>query len=287
MRNLIEFIKKYNHWFVFILLEVVSVVLLFRFNSYQGSVFFSSANAVAGKVYEWDSAVRTFFSLTKVNQQLTTRNLYLEQTVERLSKLVAVQRQDTNSVERVQRQILKDYRLIPAKVISNSIDRAENLITLDKGSADGIRKDMGVACGMGVVGVVYMVSEHYSVVIPVLNTKSNISVAIRKRGYYGHLSWTGGASDKAYVTDIPRHAHFRIGDVIITSGYSSIFPPGIIVGQVLHVYNSPDGLSYRVQVRLSTDFGNLRDVCVIDNTAMEERVNIMRAATDSLKTKQD
>lgn len=287
MRNLIEFIKKYNHWFVFILLEVVSVVLLFRFNSYQGSVFFSSANAVAGKVYEWDSAVRTFFSLTKVNQQLTTRNLYLEQTVERLSKLVAVQRRDSNSVERVQRQILKDYRLIPAKVISNSIDRADNLITLDKGSADGIRKDMGVACGMGVVGVVYMVSEHYSVVIPVLNTKSNISVAIRKRGYYGHLSWTGGASDKAYVTDIPRHAHFRIGDVIITSGYSSIFPPGIVVGQVLHVYNSPDGLSYRVQVRLSTDFGNLRDVCVIDNTVMEERVNIMRAATDSLKTKQD
>lgn len=287
MRNLIEFIKKYNHWFVFILLEVVSVVLLFRFNSYQGSVFFSSANAVAGKVYEWDSAVRTFFSLTKVNQQLTTRNLYLEQTVERLSKLVAVQRRDSNSVERVQRQILKDYRLIPAKVISNSIDRADNLITLDKGSADGIRKDMGVACGMGVVGVVYMVSEHYSVVIPVLNTKSNISVAIRKRGYYGHLSWTGGASDKAYVTDIPRHAHFRIGDVIITSGYSSIFPPGIIVGQVLHVYNSPDGLSYRVQIRLSTDFGNLRDVCVIDNTVMEERVNIMRAATDSLKTKQD
>lgn len=285
MRNLLEFIKKYNHWFVFVLLEVISIILLFRFNSYQGSVFFSSANAVVGKVYEWDSAVRTFFSLTKVNQQLTTRNLYLEQTVERLSKLVAVQRKDTNAVEREQKAILKDYKLIPAKVISNSLDRADNLMTINKGSADGVRKDMGVTSGMGVVGVVYMVSEHYSVILPVLNTKSNISVAIRKRGYYGHLSWTGGASDRAYMVDVPRHAHFRIGDVIITSGYSSIFPPGILVGQVLHVYNSPDGLSYRVQVKLSTDFSCLRDVCVIDNTVVEERINLMRAATDSLKAK--
>lgn len=287
MRNLIEFFQKYNYWFVFVLLEAVSLVLLFRFNRYQGSVFFSSANAVVGKVYEWDSAVRTFFSLTKINQQLSTRNLYLEQTVDRLSKAVTAQRRDSSYVERVQLQILKDYRLIPAKVISNSIDKADNLITIDKGSADGIRKDMGVACGMGIVGVVYMVSEHYSVVIPVLNTKSNISVAIRKRGYYGHLAWSGGASDKAFVTDIPRHAHFRIGDLIVTSGYSSIFPPGIIVGQVLHVYNSSDGLSYRVQVHLSTDFGNLRDVCVIDNSVMEERINIMRAAEDSLRTKQN
>lgn len=285
MRNLIEFIQKYNHWFVFVLLEAVSLVLLFRFNSYQGSVFFSSANAVTGKVYEWDSAVRSFFSLTTVNEQLNTRNMYLEQMVSKLSEVVSKQQRDSNFVERTQLQVLKDYKLIPAKVISNSVSGVDNLITLDKGSADGVRKDMGVACGMGVVGVVYMVSEHYSVVIPVLNTKSNISVAIKKRGYYGHLNWTGGASDKAYVTDIPRHAHFRIGDLIVTSGYSSIFPPGIIVGQVLHVYNSADGLSYRVQVHLSTDFGNLRDVCVIDNTAMEERVNIMRAAQDSLKTK--
>lgn len=287
MRNLVEFIKNYNHWFLFLLLEAVSGVLLFRFNSYQGSVFFSSANIVVGKVYEWDSAVRAFFSLTKANEQLSTRNLYLEQAVDRLSKAVTQQRKDSSFVESVQLQVLKDYKLIPAKVISNSVNKADNLITLDKGSADGVRKDMGVACGTGIVGVVYMVSEHYSVVIPVLNTKSNISVAIRKRGYYGHLNWTGGASDKAYVTDIPRHAHFRIGDVIVTSGYSSIFPPGIIVGQVLHVFNSDDGLSYRVQVRLSTDFGYLRDVSVIDNSAMAERIDIMRAAEDSLKTRQN
>ncbi len=286
MRNLIEFLAKYNHWFVFVLLEVVSAVLLFRYNNYQGSVFFSTANAVAGKVYEWDADVKTFFSLTKINQQLSVRNLYLEQAVKKLAEQSAA-KGDSTRLQRAQMQILNSYKLIPAKVIANSLDKPDNFITIDKGSDDGVKKDMGVACGNGVVGVVYMASKHYSVIIPVLNSKSNISVRIRKRGYYGYLHWTGGASDKAYVDDIPRHAHFRIGDLIETSGYSSIFPPGILVGQVQHVYNSSDGLSYRVQIRLSTDFGNLRDVCVIDNTIMEERINLMHAAEDSLKMKQD
>ena len=289
MRNLIEFIKKYNHWFVFVLLEVVSFVLLFKFNSYQGSVWFSSANAVAGKVYELDAAVKNYFSLTKINQQLSVRNLYLEQTVRKLSEQVdeLTEKKDSSWLARTQEQVLNECKLIPAKVITNSLDKRDNFITIDKGRADGVRKDMGVACGTGIVGVVYMVSDHYSIVIPVLNSKSNISVTIRRRGYYGYLRWTGGASDLAYVDDIPRHAHFRLGDLIETSGYSAMFPPGIIAGQILHVYNSPDGLSYRVQVRLTTDFGNLRDVCVIDNSAMKERIDLLRSAQDSLKLKQN
>ena len=289
MRNLIDFITRYNHWFVFVLLEVVSFVLLFKFNSYQGSEWFSSANAVAGKVYELDAAVKNYFSLTKINQQLNVRNLYLEQTVRKLSEQVdeLTGQKDSSWLARTQEQVLKECKLIPAKVITNSLDKRDNFITIDKGRADGVRKDMGVACGNGVVGVVYMVSEHYAVVIPLLNSKSNLSVTIRERGYYGYLHWTGGRADLAYVDDIPRHAHFRLGDLVETSGYSSIFPPGIIVGQILHVYNSADGLSYRVQVRLTTDFGNLRDVCVIDNTAMEERINLLRNAEDSLRLKQN
>lgn len=287
MRNLIDFITKYNHWFVFVILEVVSFVLLFKFNSYQGSVWFSSANVVAGKVYEVDAAVKNFFSLTKINEQLNVRNLYLEQTVRQLAEQVHAQTGDSTWLLRTQMHVLSQYKLIPAKVITNSLDKRDNFITIDKGQADGVRKDMGVACGNGVVGVVYMVSEHYAVVIPLLSSKSNVSVTIRNRGYFGYLHWTGGAADLAYVDDIPRHAHFRLGDLVETSGYSSIFPPGIIVGQILHVFNSRDGLSYRVQVRLTTDFGNLRDVCVIDNSVMKERMELLQSAEDSLKLKQN
>ena len=287
MRNLLEFLAKYNHWFVFLILEVVSMVLLFQYNSYQGSAWFSSANAVTGKLYEWDANVETFFSLTKVNQELTQRNAYLEQEVQKLSDSLVSATKDSSIYHRDQFALLRNYRLIPAKVVATSIDKPGNLMTIDKGSADGIHKDMGVISGTGVVGIVYLVAEHYAIVIPVLNTKSNISCMIQNRGYFGYLRWKGGVSDLAYLEEVPRHAHFKLGDYVVTSGYSAVFPPGVRVGRILHVFNSADGLSYRVQLRLSTDFARLRDVCVIDDTAMKERLEIMRAAQDSIESNGD
>ena len=287
MRNLLEFLAKYNHWFVFLILEVVSMVLLFQYNSYQGSAWFSSANAVTGKLYEWDANVETFFSLTKVNQELTQRNAYLEQEVQKLSDSLVSVTKDSSIYHRDQFALLRNYRLIPAKVVANSVDKPGNLMTIDKGSADGIHKDMGVISGTGVVGIVYLVTEHYAIVIPVLNTKSNISCMIQNRGYFGYLRWKGGVSDLAYLEEVPRHAHFKLGDYVVTSGYSAVFPPGVRVGRILHVFNSADGLSYRVQLRLSTDFARLRDVCVIDDAAMKERLEIMRAAQDSIETNGD
>ncbi len=287
MRNLLEFLAKYNHWFVFLILEVVSMVLLFQYNSYQGSAWFSSANAVTGKLYEWDANVETFFSLTKVNQELTQRNAYLEQEVQKLSDSLVSVTKDSSIYHRDQFALLRNYRLIPAKVVANSVDKPANLMTIDKGSADGIHKDMGVISGTGVVGIVYLVAEHYAIVIPVLNTKSNISCMIQNRGYFGYLRWKGGVSDLAYLEEVPRHAHFKLGDYVVTSGYSAVFPPGVRVGRILHVFNSADGLSYRVQLRLSTDFARLRDVCVIEDTAMKERLEIMRAAQDSIETNGD
>lgn len=285
MHNLTEFLAKHNHWFVFLVLEVVSMVLLFRYNCYQGSVWFSSANAVTGKVYEWDSAVESFFSLSGVNSQLTQRNAFLEQQVRMLDDSIArLTRSQEAAVTRLSSMVpFQGCRLIPAKVVANMVNRYDNLITIDKGSADGVKRDMGVVCGMGVVGIVYLVSEHYSIVIPALNSHSNISCTIQRRGYFGYLRWRGGSSQLAYLEDVPRHAHFKLGDNVVTSGYSSVFPPGVMVGKVLHVFNSADGLSYRVQVKLSTDFARLRDVCLVDDSALQERIDLMRAAQDSIK----
>lgn len=285
MHNLTEFLAKHNHWFVFLVLEVVSMVLLFRYNSYQGSVWFSSANAVTGKVYEWDSAVESYFSQSGVNSQLTQRNAFLEQQVRMLDDSIArLTRSQEAAVTRLSSMVpFQGCRLIPAKVVANMVNRYDNLITIDKGSADGVKRDMGVVCGMGVVGIVYLVSEHYSIVIPALNSHSNISCTIQRRGYFGYLRWRGGSSQLAYLEDVPRHAHFKLGDNVVTSGYSSVFPPGVMVGKVLHVFNSADGLSYRVQVKLSTDFARLRDVCLVDDSALQERIDLMRAAQDSIK----
>ena len=286
MHNLLDFLQKYHHWFLFVLLEVISGVMLFRYNSYQGSVWLSSANRMAGQFYEMESGVTSFFSLTRANEELTLRNFYLERQVDQLRRLYTDVTKDTTVEERNQLQFLSQYKLIPAKVVSNSINKPDNLMTINKGKADGVEVDMGVACGNGVVGIVYLVSDHYSVVIPALNANSSrISCAIRNRDYFGYLHWTGGDPTIAFVEDIPRHAHFKKGEWVVTSGYSSIFPSGVLVGKIEKVFNSNDGLSYKLQVRLSTDFSCLRDVVVVSDKSISERVKLIEAARDSIRLK--
>jgi rod shape-determining protein MreC len=285
LNNLFDFILRYISWFVFIICEIISLVLLFTYNNYQGSIWMSSANAVSGKVYEVNAGVEQYFSLTDINEQLTKRNLYLEQRVQDLSSQIAAKTGDSALMKLENYQLMKKFSLIPAKVVSNSIDKRDNLITIDKGEVDGVRKDMGVACGYGVVGIVFMTGRHYSVVMPILNSNSSISCTINKRGYFGYLHWTGGNSRVAFMDEVPRHAHFNLYDKVVTSGYSSVFPPGIEIGKIIHVYNSSDGLSYRCMVELSTNFAKLRDVSVIDDAQMKERIDILRAAQDSLEKK--
>lgn len=278
MQNLLAFFVRYFHWIVFLVLEVFSGVLLFRYNSFQGSVWLSSANTVAGKVYGWSASVEQFFSLTRRSEQLTRRNLFLEQEVRRL--------REEKGVESGESVLPDSLNLIPAKVVANAVDRHDNLMTIDRGSADGVETNMGVCCGNGLVGVVYATGSHYSIVLPVLNKRSRISCAIRGSGYFGYLVWNGGASNMAYLEDVPRHAKFKKGEWVETSGYSYIFPPGIAVGRIVGIYDSDDGLSYKLKIHLSTDFACLRDVCVIADKDIAERLQLQKAAADSLSSLQ-
>jgi len=127
-----------------------------------------------------------------------------------------------------------------------------------------------------------MVSADYAIVLPILNSHSRISCAIRDTGYFGYLIWEGGNPAEAYMEDVPRHAQFEKGAWVETSGYSNIFPPGISVGQITDIGNSIDGLSYRLKIKLSTDFGCLRDVCVITDKDFAERNELLMAARDSI-----
>ena len=284
MRNLLLFFARYNHWLLFIALEVASGVLLFQYNSYQGSVWFSTANALAGRIYEWDAAVESFFTQAHNNELLTQRNFYQERQLAQLRRLYQEATQTTDPKELQELEKINQYKLIPAKVVTSELHKKNNLITINSGLADGVEPGMGVACGQGVVGVTFLCSDHYTVVIPVLNsTSSRISCTIRNRGYFGVLRWYGEESGYAYVEDIPRHARFKRGEWVETNGYSSIFPAGVLVGQITEVYNSRDGLSYKLKVRLSTDFGTLRDVVVISDKSIAERMRLMQAARDSLK----
>ena len=275
MHNLIEFIKSHFHWVMFVLLESAAIVLLFRFNDYQASIWFTSANEFTAAVDRTYADVVSYIKLGKINSDLTARNIMLQRQVNQLRDILAKQGADSLGLDEKQKKLLEDYKLIPAQVTSNSINKENNFIVIDKGEAAGVRSEMGVVSGGGIVGIVFLTSKNYSLVMPILNKKSSISCRIRGHRFFGYLGWEGGSPLTAYLNDVPRYARFNVGDYVETSGHSSKFPPGLFVGRIIAIGNSRDGLSYRVKVNLATDFADLRDVCVISSP--------VKAEVDSLK----
>lgn len=278
MKNLLNFLIKYNYWFLFIFLEVISFILLIRFNNYQGSTFFTSANGVVGSVYKASDGIVSYFHLKTINRELLERNILLEQQLVALENELFLLKTDSSKIELLKKDPLKDYNIIKANVINNSLNRVNNYITLDRGSKDGIKNEMGVIDGNGVVGIVYMTSNDYSVVISVLNTKSSISCKIKGSEYFGYLKWEGGDSQYAYVKDLPRHAEFAVGDTVVTSGYSAVFPSGVMVGTIENMEDSHDGLSYLLRIKLETNFGKLGEVRVISKHNYEEQKELEQRA---------
>ena len=267
MKHLLEFLWRFRHWLLFIVLEALSLALLLHFNSYQRSVWLSSAGRVAGIVYEWADGVTSYFRLKGVNEDLSRRNAWLEERVSVLERHL----REAGDTSAAALQLPPPYQTIRARVIKNSLNLVDNYITLDHGEAAGVRPDMGVAGTDGVVGIVYKVSARYALVLPVLNSRSNLSCMIQGSGYFGYLRWEGGDPRYAWLEDPPRHAEFELGDTVVTSGYSAVFPQGVTVGTVDDAVDADDGLSYRLKIRLTTDFGRLDAVRILARTGREEQ----------------
>ncbi len=281
MRALLDFIAKYYHWLIFVVLEGVSLMLLFQFNRYQHSLWITALTEMVSKVQAAEAEALRYLTLGRANEQLTRRNIILEYNLEQATRQIAILTHDSTGTERIQAERINGLELIPAKIVTNSIKRRDNLITIDAGEADGIHEEMGVVCGTGLVGIVYRTSKHFSVILPLLNSHSHISCRLRGSEYFGHLTWDGGNPLFAQLDDIPRHARFNIGDIVETSGFSSVFPPGIFVGKVDAIGNSDDGLSYKLRVHLATDFATLQDVCVVAQQFQPE-VQELEQQSDSL-----
>jgi len=265
VQGLLDIIKNYLHWIVFLLLEAVSLVLLFRFNPYQNSVWFSKVTQVAGYVAEQEEHLFSYLNLGEENRQLTRQNIVLQYNLEQMRKELAQLKHDSTLTERTLTEQLAGQELIPARVSDNSIRQRDNLIVINRGREDGVETEQGVLSGTGVVGIVSQVGRHYATVIPVLNSKSSISCRIRATQYFGYLHWRGGNPLIAILDDVPRHARVKVGDIVETSGFSNVFPEGIFVGKVMDIADSEDGLSYTLHVQLSTDFSNLTEVVVVKN----------------------
>ncbi len=282
MRYLIELYLKYRFWLIFLMLEVISMVTLFKFNKYQGSVYFTTANTVSGAWYSFTSGISSFFDMQAENERLEHENEMLRK---RLNDLRSGMKEEDNTVDMLteKNRNLRDYHYIGAHIINSTLNRATNVLTIDRGEEDGVKESAGVVCSSGVVGIVYKTSAHYAMVVPLINEKSVVSckVDIDSTRVFGTLQWQMGSPQISYLNDIPRHIMVKEGMEVETNGFSDIFPENIPVGKVVKVNDSSDGLSYSLTVKLYTDFAKLRNVSVIADYTRSER-KLLEEKVDSL-----
>ena len=270
MRNLGIFFIRYYSFFLFLFLEVIAFSMLFNSNNYQSASFFNSSNKISGKIFSISSNVESFINLSIVNDSLSIENARLKNQVlsERYSNKINTGVYTDTSMS------FQQYTYIQAKVINNTILKRNNYLTLNRGRIHGIRKNMGVICGDGIVGIVKDVSDHYCSVISFLHKDSRISAQLNSSKDFGSLVWDGLNPKIASLRDIPTHVKVKIGDSITTTGFSFIFPENVMVGKVNSVSQKNGDNFFEVSINLSTNFSTLRYVYVVSDILADEKVKI-------------
>lgn len=267
MRNLWIFLSKYNAFFWFIIFFVASLILVIRNNNYQRSSVFNSTNEVVGNAYIKFNIIKRYLNLNEVNDSLARENANLK------TQLLLIQEKDSTQLSKVvDTNFNQQYTLLAAKVIKNSISLSRNYITVNKGSNDGIVKDMAVvSLQRGVVGFIQDVSPHFATIRSLLNSETAISVMLKRDHAFGSLVWGEKNSDyrKAFVKEIPNHFKVKVGDTIITSG-SGGFPKGIEVGRITNTGFSTGDSFMTLEVSLFNNFSNLQYVYVVKDRFAEE-----------------
>jgi rod shape-determining protein MreC len=266
MRNLFVYIWKQYFFFLFLILEVIAFSLFFQNNAYQRAFFINSANSISGGIYSRYADISEYFSLKAINKNLAEENARYR-TQLKSSFLIS----DKNVFTKNDTSYRQHYDYISAKVINNSVNRRNNFITLNKGFAQGVRKDMAVITPNGVMGIVKEVTSNFSSVISVLHKDSKISAKIKKNEQVGTIVWEGDDYRFCFLKDIPTHVKPHVGDTIITSGYSGIFPEGIFIGKVYDYYVNKGENFYTLKVKFEVDYNNITYVYVIKNLLKDEQ----------------
>lgn len=280
MRNLLRFFVRFSAWILFLVYVVASCWLLFAKNPYQHHIYLTSAGAMGTAVYGAANTVTSYFYLREINEDLQKRNSDLEIEIERLKGQIAEYKlQEYADTMRVDTSLTR-YNFALAHVINNSINRPNNYITIDRGSLDGIKPEMGVVDQNGVVGIVNIVGDHSARVISLLNPYLRISCKLKGHDMVGSLVWDGKNPMEAVLEELPRHAEFNLGDTVITSGYSTVFPEGVPVGVVVERVTEHEENFRTLRVRLNTDFSTLSTVRVVLDDMRDE----LKKVEDDSKT---
>ncbi|MBQ1697988.1 MAG: rod shape-determining protein MreC [Bacteroidales bacterium] len=266
MDSLFRFLRRIHFLLLFIVLEVVSIIMLVKGDGRRNTVFHTSANYIIGNIYDFTWKYVGYFYLREENEMLMQQLLNIKvNSREYITADTAQFHDHKDSTGRL------EYRLIPASVIKNSTNRQNNFITLNVGSDNGVKPDMGVMSAAGAAGVVVAVSKHYALAISLLNRKTGISAKLKTSNFYGSMTWPGDDYRFTMLNEIPNHVELHKGDTVVTSGYSAIFPPGLPVATIEEYTRNSDDNFYNIKVKLLTDLKCLTNVFVIENIYQQER----------------
>ena len=268
MRNLLNFLARYNNLIIFLILEGIAFYLLSTRNSYHNSRLVNGVRGITHGIEEKINNTKSYLSLHEINENLAAENVALRNLLAKLSR-----RESSLFFSIDDSSHKQQYLHSSAEVIENSINKQKNFFTINKGESQGIKVNMAVISAYSVAGVIVGCSGNYSVAMSLLNPDFKLSARIKSNGYFGSLSWDGRDYRYAILSDIPQHVLVNVGDTIETTGYSAIFPEGVIVGTVSD-YEKFGGDFYKITILLSTDFKKLHFVDVIGNMKKTEQLEL-------------
>lgn len=271
MLRILQFLYRIRAFILFVFLEVMAVWMIVSNNSPQGGAFFNSSNVLVGSVLKQQADIVQFFSLAEANEALTAENAAI------LQKLSFLQFKPDSVAFELDSAFEKTYQFRGARVIGSSLRFSQNYLTINKGSKDGIKPGMGIFNPEGVVGRVKSVSENYAVAFSLLNTGLLISSKIKSTDVFGSVQWDGLNTTEAKLLFVPRHVKAQEGDTVMTSGFNSVFPEGILIGVISKISPDEKDPNYLdLTVKLSTDFSRVNYVYLVENTLFNELDSLYR-----------
>jgi rod shape-determining protein MreC len=268
MYNLFRFLARYYLFFFFLMLEGVCFYLIYQNSKYHQAAMVNMANSANGRVYQTVSGITDYFYLRQMSDSLVAENAKLRARLRESTNdpnMVTVKQTDT-----IEKKLEQVFTYIPAKVIHNSVNLSANYLYINRGKGQGITPQMGVISPSGVVGQVVTVTDDYAAVMSLLNKNFKVSAKLKNSNYFGPLSWEGKNTTLAKLKEIPKHVKINVGDTVVTSGYSELFPENVMIGKVSHVNAEPEENFLDIDVRLSTNMNNISYVYVVNNLKRKE-----------------
>jgi len=272
VRNVFLFIRKYSNFLLFLLLQIIALSFLFRYNKYHEAAFMNVAGEFTGRINQRYSKVEYYFRLKKINEQLAAENEHLNQLrKENFESTDGNKKSVLDTVQTDSVREIRKYTWMGATVVGSTVNTQVNFITIHLGSLQDVHPNMGVVSPQGIVGTVVNVSDNYASVMTLLHRQYKVVVKLKNGGDRGTVEWDGISPMFVTLKDIPKSAKIQIGDTVVTSPTSSLFPGNLTVGTIAEIVDDKSSNFYTLKVKPATNFFNIEYVYVIANSQLLEQ----------------